>query len=226
MPSPPENRRPRATFNPDHRRRTHVPAPSDAEIDPTADMQLQGICTGIAYLDIAASVRVGGGAWSGAQNLTQTPNTDERFVSIAPRNQTGWAHVVFQASATNQAGVVQIGDRGTTPGNILRRIAYLEKPLLGSTVDAPVAPEFAPRRTLASWPNPARGEVRFLAPAPARDEVLDVFDLTGRRVARLALGTAETTWDGRDAEGRPRTGIYFARRSSDRRAMTKFLLLQ
>jgi len=33
MPSPPENRRPRATFNPDHRRRTHVPAPSDAEIE-------------------------------------------------------------------------------------------------------------------------------------------------------------------------------------------------
>jgi len=33
MPSPKQNRRPRATFNADHRRRTHVPAPSDAEIE-------------------------------------------------------------------------------------------------------------------------------------------------------------------------------------------------
>lgn len=33
MPSPKHNRRPRAHFNPDHRRRTHVPAPSDAEIE-------------------------------------------------------------------------------------------------------------------------------------------------------------------------------------------------
>lgn len=33
MPSPKQNRRPRATFNADHRRRTHAPAPSDAEIE-------------------------------------------------------------------------------------------------------------------------------------------------------------------------------------------------
>lgn len=33
MPSPKHNRRPRAHCNPDHRRRTHVPAPSDAEIE-------------------------------------------------------------------------------------------------------------------------------------------------------------------------------------------------
>ena len=37
MPSPKHNRRPRATFNADHRRRTHVPAPSDAEIERRLD---------------------------------------------------------------------------------------------------------------------------------------------------------------------------------------------
>jgi hypothetical protein len=37
MPSPKHKKRPRATFNPDHRRRTHVPTPSDAEIERRLD---------------------------------------------------------------------------------------------------------------------------------------------------------------------------------------------
>jgi len=37
MPSPKHNRRPRASFNADHRRRTHVPAPCDAEIERRLD---------------------------------------------------------------------------------------------------------------------------------------------------------------------------------------------
>lgn len=200
---------------------------SDAEVDNTADMQLPGIVTGIAYMDIASSVRVGAGAWSPAQNLTNTPRTDERFVSIAPKNQKGWAHVMFQASATDQAGIVQIGDRGTTPGNILRRIAYLEKPLLGSTVDVPATLRGDPHPLLASWPNPAHGAVSFLAPAPKRGESIEIFDLLGRRITRIELGArAEATWDGRDAAGSMHTGIYLARRTSDARATTKFLLLQ
>jgi hypothetical protein len=199
----------------------------DGEVDPTADMQLPGIVSGVAFMDVAASVR-GSGGWSAAQNLTQTPSTDERYVSIAPRNAAGMAHIVFQASATNQAGGVLIGDRGTSPGNILRRIAYLEKPLTGSNVDVAGGFGPAPGATLSSWPNPARGSVSFRAVSPRPGESIDIYDVNGRRVASVALdGGLETSWSGRDASGRPvASGVYLARRSGDpRAAAAKFLWL-
>jgi hypothetical protein len=202
---------------------------SDAEVDPTADMQLPGIVTGIAFMDVAASLRVGGGPWTAAQNLTQTPNTDERFVSLATRNVDGVAHVVFQASATNQAGNVQIGDRGTSPGNILRRIAYLERPLLGSTLDVGPGPAAGGGGlALSIWPNPAAGPVRFRASDPRPGESVEVFDVRGRRVARLALDrAADAIWDGRDRTGRlAPPGVYLARRSADARATVKFLRVE
>ena len=200
---------------------------SDAEVDPTADMQLPGIVTGVAFMDIAASVRVGAGAWSPAQNLSSTPATDERFVSLAASNSSGMAHLMFQASATDQAGVVQIGDRGTTPGNILRRIAYLEKPLTGSSVDVPAGFGGAPRAKLTAWPNPALGAVSFRAPDPHSREAIEIFDVHGRRIASIPLDDrTEAGWNGRDAAGRTvQSGIYLARRTAYARAV-KFLLLQ
>jgi hypothetical protein len=200
---------------------------SDAEIDPTADMGLSGIVTGVAFLDIAASTRVGGGAWSPAQNLTNTPSSDERFPSLAARNADGMAHLLFQTSALNQAGNVVIGDRGTTPGNVLRRIAYLQPPLSGSlvSVDGPLAPVAG---ALRAFPNPAHGRVTFALPALGADgRFVEIFAVNGRRVARVAVTGGEAAWDGRDAEGRPvATGVYWARTMGRREAAgTRFLLL-
>jgi len=199
---------------------------TDGQVDPTADMQLPGIVTGIAFMDIAASVRVGAGTWSAAQNLTATPATDERFVSIAERNAGGMAHLVYQSSVTDQAGIVQIGDRGVTPGNVVRRIAYLERALAGSSLDAPRGAAFT--AGLRAWPNPASGEVRFqLERTPAAD-VLEVYDVHGRRIADVALESGvESRWTGRDTAGRPvPAGIYLARLRSNARVAAKFLWLQ
>ncbi|MEO5618874.1 MAG: T9SS type A sorting domain-containing protein [Candidatus Eisenbacteria bacterium] len=201
---------------------------SDAEVDPTADMQLPGIVTGVAFMDIAASLRAGAGSWLAGQNLTNTPATDERFVSIAARNAGGAAHVVFQASVTDQAGCIQIGDRGTSPGNILRRIAYLERPLAASSVEVPAGAAEAPGARLSVWPNPARGGVSFQAPDPGSHEAIEIFDVHGRRIASISLDDRkEAVWNGRDVAGRAvQSGIYLARRTSDLRAAAKFLLLQ
>jgi len=202
---------------------------SDSEIDPTADMQLPGIVTGVAFMDIAAGVRIGGGAWSAAQNLSATPITDERFVSIAPRNAGGIAHVVFQASATDQAAVVQIGDRGTSPGNILRRIAYLERPLLASNVGVADRSVPSAARALASWPNPARGAVHFRVLPEARVPAVEIFDVHGRLVAHVAIGEhGDAVWNGRDRLGRPAgAGVYLARPAGAAAAASlKFLWLQ
>ena len=105
-------------------------------------------------------------------------------------------------------------DRGTSPGNLVRRIAYLERRLDASLVavgDRPSAPR-AP--SLRVSPNPSRGRVRFAIDAvrPGGGTVL-VFAVSGALVARVpvpAAGFAE--WDGRDLQSRPLSGgVYFAR---------------
>jgi hypothetical protein len=203
---------------------------TDAQVDPTANAGLPGIITGIGFGDVFCRIKVGG-EWRAAQNLTNTPDTDERFFSLATRNPNGAAHVLFQASATNQAGCVIIGDRGTTPGNILRRIAYLEAPLIGSPLDAPPpAALVAPITALRVSPNPAlaHARVRFDVGASASTRRIEVLDLIGRRVATLELapGARAVEWEGRDGDGRPApAGIYFARFAGDLSvAATRFVL--
>jgi hypothetical protein len=67
---------------------------------------------------------------------------------------------------------------------------------------------------IRAWPNPFRDRVEFSAEVEGRP-ILQVFDLTGRRVRELLApesGIARWVWDGRDVSGRrlPQ-GIYLAR---------------
>jgi hypothetical protein len=190
---------------------------TDSQIDPTANAGLPGIVTGVGYGDICISLARNNDPWGSPANLTNTPTTDERFFSLAARNPAGRAHIVFEASATDQAGVVIIGDRGTTPGNILRRIAYLEAPIPGSTVDVPVGSR-AFRSALHAQPNPARGAVTFSASRwVAPGERVEVLGVDGRVLARVTpAADGALRWDGRDAGGRPApSGVYFARVMGD-----------
>lgn len=81
--------------------------------------------------------------------------------------------------------------------------------LLALAGDAPL------QVAVRALPNPSRGDVRFTR--SGGDAVaLDVFDLSGRRVATLppagAGGQWEWRWDGRDLAGREVSpGTYFAR---------------
>ena len=191
---------------------------SDAEIDPTADMQLTGICTGIGFADIACSVSRSPGVWSAAENLTNTPQCDERFFSLAARNPGGKLHLIFQASATDQAGSATIGDRGLTPGNILRRIAYLEKRPAASTLA--VSPGVTGRGpALRVFPNPVFGAARIridAAPGTPAGRHAEIYGVDGRRIASLPLVAGSVQWDARSAGGdRVPSGVYFARVSDD-----------
>ena len=186
----------------------------DSQVDATADAGLPGIVTGVGFGDVLCSVSTGGG-FGAPQNLTNTPATDERFFSISTRNPGGRAHIVFQASATDQAGCAIIGDRGVTPGNLLRRIAYLAAPLTGSLVSVPSTDAArASRLTVAPNPLLSHGRLRLEAEPAATARRLDVIDLTGRRVASLVLPAGERAieWSGHDDGGRAiAAGVYFAR---------------
>ena len=186
----------------------------DSQVDLTADAGLPGIVSGIGFGDIYCSL-ARSGAFDAPQNLTNTPQTDERFFSIAPRNPGGRAHLVFQASATNQAGCAIIGDRGTTPGNLLRKIAYLAAPLTGTLVAVGDPPTMHSSHLRVS-PNPllAHGRLRLEAEPATASRRLEVLDLGGRRVAALDLPAGERAveWSGHDERGRAvSAGVYFAR---------------
>jgi hypothetical protein len=191
---------------------------SDAEIDPTADMQLTNICTGVGFGDIACSVARGAGAWSAPENLTNTPRCDERFFSLAQRNPGGRLHLIFQASATDQAGSATIGDRGASPGNILRRIAYLEKRPAASVLA--VSPGVTGRGpALRVFPNPVFGASRIridAAPGTPAGRHAEIYGIDGRRIASLPFTSGSVQWDARTAGGdRVPSGVYFARVSDD-----------
>lgn len=198
----------------------------DTEVDPTANAGIPG-ATGLGFGDIEGSVSSSaGGSFSPAQNLTQTPQTDERFVAIAPRSSNGNVGILFQASATNQAGIAESQDRGTTPVLYVRRIAWLERHLSSSVVavDPPAA---APRLSpLVVHPNPARGAVQFTAGAAMAGSAALVFTVDGRRLARLPLDQGRATWDGRDSRGRlVAPGIYLVRVEGERSAAARFMWL-
>ena len=191
---------------------------TDGEVDGTADGGLAGICTGVGFGDIACSVGRSAQPWSPAQDLTNTPNVDERFFSLATRNPDGKLHLLFQASATDQAGCSLIGDRGPTPGNVMRRIAYLEVRPAASVLAVPGMHGNHAARGLSASPNPSFGAARVtfrasLEPNPARR--VEVYSLEGRRVVSLPMPhAAPVSWDGRDTAGRRvPSGVYFARLS-------------
>jgi len=89
--------------------------------------------------------------------------------------------------------------------------------VVGGVLDAGDLPP-VPLSFSAPRPNPARGSATFDFGLPdSRAVSLEVFDLSGRRVRTLDLGTLEagrhaTTWDLRDGEGRSvGAGLYLVR---------------
>lgn len=97
-----------------------------------------------------------------------------------------------------------------------------------TTLVADVAPSLEPPpAALRAWPVPSRGEVWFALDAGASASAVEVFDATGRRVARLvANGAARRVhWDGRDGAGRPAPpGVYLARTAGGRAATARVLI--
>jgi hypothetical protein len=92
-------------------------------------------------------------------------------------------------------------------------------PDTGAVVDVPPGPAASPRALrLTASPNPWAGALCFALDLPAAEDAdLEVFDLSGRRVAHLrpgglAAGRHTLPWDGRGPDGVPLApGLYLAR---------------
>ncbi|HEX7878736.1 MAG TPA: FlgD immunoglobulin-like domain containing protein [Candidatus Eisenbacteria bacterium] len=102
-----------------------------------------------------------------------------------------------------------------------------------STVGGPVDGPGGRVPTLAASPNPAGPagtEISFTL-ADAAEVSLEIFDLSGRRVATLLdgrreQGTVTVHWDGRDDSGRPMAGgVYFSRLAAAGASLTRKIVL-
>jgi endonuclease/exonuclease/phosphatase family metal-dependent hydrolase len=128
----------------------------------------------------------------------------------APADSTYRATLTFQSADESLPGADDEPDL----------VLHLRARITSGTVDAPVAALPTSSRLYAPYPNPLRGTatVRFDVARMAH-ATLDVFDVAGRRVARLHDRTLEpgsyrVEWNGADDRGRAvEAGLYFVRLS-------------
>ncbi len=119
-------------------------------------------------------------------------------------------------AATTGGGQTYLGGGFDRAGNLPRgNMACLYS---ANTVGVPDEPAASVPFALARLsPNPAPGGtlVEYSLPAPAQVRI-DVFDLMGRRVARIedglrAAGRHAVAWSGRGDAGALRAGLYYVR---------------
>ena len=98
--------------------------------------------------------------------------------------------------------------------------------------DVPAAGPWAALEFAAPWPNPARGAVTFdLDLREAANARIDVFDLSGRKVATIGggarpAGTWRSKWNAIADDGaRLAPGIYLARATAGRRVQTRRVVI-
>ncbi|MFN8589275.1 MAG: spherulation-specific family 4 protein [Candidatus Eisenbacteria bacterium] len=105
-----------------------------------------------------------------------------------------------------------------TPAYWSALVAAVETTFVANVPDAPPAAHAA----LRAWPVPARGDVQF-APIAAGARSIEVFDLSGRCVARLPASPGRAVrWD---ARGVP-AGLYLARAVGSRAPATRLVLVR
>jgi hypothetical protein len=153
-------------------------------------------------------------------------------------NVSGLADTTYDATGIPGGGVTiywrvvarDAGGAGRTavpqPSWFTNQSVVAVDPVLPSP-DRPVA-----FRVAAPYPNPSRAATTLAFALPERVLVqVDVFDVSGRLVSRLARGEMEpgersVRWDGRSADGADaRAGIYFMRLVAGPRAVTRRIVL-
>jgi YVTN family beta-propeller protein len=176
---------------------------------------------------------------SGGQNVTVSPDGTLLYLTIGDLNVTQIFHIVRGAGGGSGSGVapgeptnlaaidtVEVGEGPSGiammpdgSGALIANEGSGTVSLLVSTpLDIPAQPVRVTELRFAVQPTPSFGRAALRFSLPARSEVeIDVFDLQGRLVKRLAdrafdAGLHTVLWSGEDRDGEPvRGGIYFAR---------------
>jgi hypothetical protein len=205
---------------------------NDADVDTSVHAGLPGIVLGVGFGDLYIAHN-SAGSWSAAANITNSPDRDDRFPSLAVDNEPGFAHIVYQTTAGATAGNSIIGDRDDKP-LVLHYIMYHEF-MTGYCAKVPEEKrDESASPVLGCYPNPSRSSVEFtIGSSNAARVSISIFDVAGRRVAEIdrasSAGETRLAWDGRSMDGTPAaSGVYFAALKVDgvHKCVQRFVLVR
>lgn len=189
--------------------------PSGCAVPPALAIKPELVAPGV---EVISSVAGGGYAiWSGTASASaHAAGVVALMRSANPALGVDAIKQILLETARDEGPA---GDDNAYGLGCIDAFAAVSQALAGGPTAAPAGETTALR--LAAQPSPFRPRegalsLRFALGAPSR-AVLDVCDVGGRRLRRLAAGELPAgehllRWDGRDARGRPAaTGVYFAR---------------
>ncbi len=194
---------------------------NDEDVDTTVHAGLPGFLLGVGFGDIYFTTDEGAG-WRDPTNVTNSPDRDDRYPSLAAWNPNGDAHIVYQTSVLAAAGGSVIGDRDEEPLD-LHHILYHAFPTFATSVtDDGGQMSQGSSISLALTRNPTAGGAEFMVTLETAGAIrLSIYDLSGREITELtkeasAGGMHVISWDGMSKDGsRVASGVYFARASID-----------
>lgn len=187
-------------------------------------------------------VPAGGTAWSpdGLVVGVEGRATLGTFVSpagqphlfVANRDSSAWQEIVLELAGERTIERLTSSGQwmpfGSQPSPAGRRVALGLSPgafvLLRTSGTLGVLESGGSRATLAAWPEPARGTVRFTAQGVEGAATLTVVDAGGRRVwsSIVERGAPVVSWNGIGERGGPaQPGIYWARLEDARGAVVR-----
>lgn len=170
---------------------------------------------GLNYLDIYATGSADGGATWGSPvaNITNSPGTEDKYVSLAKRVDDN-LHFVYGSDEVN-GGIVQPGNQTTNTFMMYHTFAAVDVPKTPtvSVDDRPINGIPGSFALYQNYPNPFNPSTNIIFElAKATRVTLSIFDVTGKRVATLVNGTMpagkhSVVWD---AAKKMASGVYVA----------------
>ena len=190
-----------------------------------AAMQAEFSAAGFNYMDIFMVKSDDGGAtWTPPNNLTNTPNQDERYPSLSKWNEPGFANIVWQEDTQPGSHAFTDNAPKSLSWQVFNKVDLTT--LTGVGGGEPIAREFSLDQNYPNPFNPST-KIRFSVSTSGPVE-LRVHNVLGQEVATLAdgyrnAGEYEVSFSAQNLT----SGVYFyTLRSGDFVSTKKMLLMK
>jgi glucose/arabinose dehydrogenase len=144
-----------------------------------------------------------------------------------------WQEVVVPLSAFGARPIQEVTFGGDFPGRYyVDDLRLVVAPISTAVLEDQVDPSPGPFALEQNYPNPFNSSTQLRFALPSAVQVsLEIYSITGQRVARLVEGAREAgnytvAWDGKNDQGHPlATGVYFSHLRAGQWTQTRKLVL-
>jgi hypothetical protein len=171
--------------------------------------QRETAASGFRYCDLWL-VQSGNGSqtWTRPQNITNTPNIDERFPSLSKYNQSGFVNLTWQEETQPGSYAIATPDN-TLPSVNWQKFLKFQLPPISGVEDESGTP--ASFKLDQNFPNPFNPTTKISYTIPVRADVkLGVYNVLGQEVATLVNESKEAgSYDVEFSAAHLSSGMYF-----------------